>query len=292
VKPAPFHYHRPATLADALALLGTQPNARVLAGGQSLMPMLALRLATPEHLIDLNRLPELDFVRDEGDAIAFGAMTRQRTIEFSPLVAAKLPLMAEAIRWVGHRQTRNRGTLGGSVCHLDPSAEMPTVAMALDATLEVRSARGSRHVAMADFPAGYMTPALEPDELLVALRFPVWPGRVGTAFTEFARRHGDFAVVSVAAQVALDVRGAVARASVTLGGVAMAPVRVAAAEAALAGREATDAAIGAAADACAGIEANNDIHAPSWYRQRLARTLAGRALRAAVARAKGETQHG
>ncbi len=291
MKPAPFQYHRPAALADALALLATHPDARVLAGGQSLMPMLNLRLATPEHLIDLNRIPELDFVRDEADAIVFGAMTRQRTIEFSPLVAAKLPLLAAAIRWVGHRQTRNRGTLGGSVCHLDPSAELPTIAMALDATLEVRSVRGTRTLAMADFPAGYMTPALEPDEVLASLRFPVWSGRVGSAFTEFARRHGDFAVVSVAAQLALDAAGRVARASITLGGVAMAPTRVPAAEAALAGRAVGDAEIAAAAAACAAIEANNDIHAPAWYRQRLARTLAGRALGAALARARGESAH-
>jgi carbon-monoxide dehydrogenase medium subunit len=291
VKPAPFEYHRPTALADALALLATHPDARVLAGGQSLMPMLNLRLATPDHLIDLNRIPELDYVRDEGDAMVFGAMTRQRTIEFSPLVAAKLPLLAEAIRWVGHRQTRNRGTIGGSVCHLDPSAELPTIAMALDATLEVRSARGARTLAMTDFPAGYMTPALDPDEVLAALRFPVWPGRVGTAFTEFARRHGDFAVVSVAVQLALDAAGKVTRASITLGGVAMAPTRVAAAEAALVGRTAGDADIAAAAAACAAIDANNDIHAPAWYRQRLARTLAGRALRAALARARGEPAH-
>jgi carbon-monoxide dehydrogenase medium subunit len=291
VKPAPFHYHRPTTLADALALLAAHPNARVLAGGQSLMPMLNLRLATPDHLIDLNRVPELDFVRDEGDAIAFGAMTRQRTIEFSPLVARRLPLLAEAIRWVGHRQTRNRGTIGGSVCHLDPSAELPTIAMALDASLEIRSARGTRTIAMADFPAGYMTPALEPDEVLASLRFPVWPGRCGTAFVEFARRHGDFAVVSVAAQLALDAGGKVTRASVTLGGVAMAPTRVGAAEAALVARAAGDAEIGAAAEACAAIEANSDIHAPGWYRQRLARVLAGRALRTALARARGESAH-
>jgi carbon-monoxide dehydrogenase medium subunit len=291
VKPAPFEYHRPTALADALALLAAHPDARVLAGGQSLMPMLALRLATPAHLIDLNRIAELDFVRDEGDAIVFGAMTRQRTIEFSPLVAQKLPLLAEAIRWVGHRQTRNRGTIGGSVCHLDPSAEMPTIAMALDATLEVRSTRGTRSIAMADFPAGYMTPALEPDEVLVSLRFPVWPGRVGTAFVEFARRHGDFAVVSVATQLAIDAGGTVTRASITLGGVAMAPTRVGAAEAALVGHAPGDAQIAAAAAACAAIDANSDIHAPAWYRQRLARTLTGRALRAALARAKGESTH-
>jgi carbon-monoxide dehydrogenase medium subunit len=289
VKPAPFTYHRPAALEEALDLLARHPNARALAGGQSLMPMLALRLAAPDHLVDLNRIASLDYVRGEADAVAVGAMTRQRTIEFSAVIARHLPLLAEAIRWVGHRQTRNRGTVGGSLCHLDPSAELPTVAMALDAMLEIRSARGTRTVAMRDFPAGYMTPVLEPDELLTGVRFPVWREAHGTAFIEYARRHGDFAVVSVAAQVALDAGGRVARASLTLGGVAMAPVRVTAAEAALTGAAPADDTIAAAAEAAAAIEANHDIHAPAWYRQRLARTLTGRALRVALARARGET---
>jgi len=291
VKPAPFTYHRPTALEEALELLARHPNARALAGGQSLMPMLALRLAAPDHLIDLNRIAALDYVRDEADAIAIGAMTRQRTIEYSEVIAKRLPLMAEAIRWVGHRQTRNRGTVGGSLCHLDPSAEMPTVAMALDATLEIRSARGTRTVAMRDFPAGYMTPVLAPDELLTGVRFPVWRETHGTAFIEFARRHGDFAVVSVAAQVALDKAGKVRRASITLGGIAMAPIRVDAAEAELTGSNASDDRIAAAAEGAASIEANNDIHAPAWYRQRLARTLTDRALRIALARARGEPVH-
>ena len=289
MKPAPFTYHRPAALEEALDLLARHPNARALAGGQSLMPMLALRLAAPDHLVDLNRIAALDHVRDEADAVAVGAMTRQRTIEFSEVVAKRLPLLAEAIRWVGHRQTRNRGTVGGSLCHLDPSAELPTVAMALDAMLEIRSARGARTIAMRDFPAGYMTPVLESDELLVGVRFPVWREPHGTAFIEYARRHGDFAVVSVAAQVALGADGRIARVSLTLGGVAMAPVRVAAAEAALTGALPDDDAIAAAAEAAAAIDANQDIHAPAWYRQRLARTLTGRALRLALARARGET---
>lgn len=289
MKPAPFTYHRPAALDEALDLLARHSNARALAGGQSLMPMLALRLAAPDHLVDLNRMAALDHVRDEADTVAVGAMTRQRTIEFSEVVAQRLPLLAEAIRWVGHRQTRNRGTVGGSLCHLDPSAELPTVAMALDAMLEIRSARGTRTIAIRDFPAGYMTPVLEPDELLVGVRFPVWREAHGTAFIEYARRHGDFAVVSVAAQVALGAGGRIARVSVTLGGVAMAPVRVAAAEVALTGALPDDDAIAAAAEAAAAIEANQDIHAPAWYRQRLARTLTGRALRLALARARGET---
>lgn len=291
MKPAPFAYHRPIALADALALLARHENARVLAGGQSLVPMLNLRLAMPDHLIDLNRIAALDYVRDTGDAIAIGAMTRQRTVEFSPVVAARLPLVAEAIRSVGHRQTRNRGTIGGSLCHLDPSAELPTVAAALDAVLTVASARGTRTIAMRDFPAGYMTPSLTADEILVEVRFPVWRGAHGAAFVEFARRHGDFAVVSVAAQLALDAAGRIGAASITLGGIAMAPVRVPAAEAALIGQLPDADRIAAAAAACAAVEANGDIHAPPWYRQRLARALTLRAVTAALARAKG-VDHG
>lgn len=292
MKPAPFTYHRPTTLDAALGLLARHANARVLAGGQSLMPMLNLRLAAPEHLVDVNRIAALDYVRDEGDAIAIGAMSRQRTVEFSPVVAARLPLLAEAVRWVGHRQTRNRGTIGGSLCHLDPSAEIPTVATGLDAQLEARSARGARTIAMRDFTAGYMTTVLEPDEMLVGVRIPVWDRPHGAAFVEFARRHGDFAVVSVAAQLALGADGRVARASLTLGGVAMAPVRVADAEAALVGNEPGEDAIARAAEAAAAVEANHDIHAPAWYRRRLARTLTGRAVRIALARARGEAPHG
>jgi carbon-monoxide dehydrogenase medium subunit len=287
VKPAPFTYHRPATVDEALALLAGHANARVLAGGQSLMPMLNLRLATPEHLVDINRIAALDYVRDDGDAIAIGAMTRQRTVEFSPVVASRLPLLAEAIRWIGHRQTRNRGTVGGSLCHLDPSAELPTVAMALDAELTVRSLRGTRSVAMRDFPAGYMTPELAADEMLVGVRFPVWREAHGAAFLEFARRHGDFAVVSVAVQLALARDGAVSRVSITLGGVSMAPIRVAAAEMTLTGRKPGDAEIARAAAAAAEIDANEDIHAPAWYRRRLARTLTARAVRIALQRAAG-----
>jgi carbon-monoxide dehydrogenase medium subunit len=285
LKPAPFTYHRPGSLDEALALLAAHADARVLAGGQSLMPMLALRLAAPGHLVDTNRIAALDFVEDHGDAIAVGAMTRQRTVEFSPLVAARLPLLAEAIRWVGHRQTRNRGTLGGSLCHLDPAAELPSVAMALDATLEVRSVRGMRTLAMRDFPAGYMTPALAADEMLVGVRFPVWNERHGAAFVEYARRHGDFAVVSVAAQLGVSPDGRVTRASLTLGGVAMAPVRLGEAEAALVGAVPDERAAARAADCAAAVEANDDLHAPAWYRQRLARTLTLRALALARARA-------
>jgi carbon-monoxide dehydrogenase medium subunit len=285
MKPAPFAWWSPTTLPEALAMLTDKPNARPLAGGQSLMPMLNMRLAAPDHLIDLNRVAGLAGVSEQGGDIVFGGMTRQRDIEFSELVAERLPLIAEAIRSVGHRQTRNRGTFGGSLCHLDPSAELPTVAMAMDATLKIESRRGSRMLPMAEFPAGYMTPAIEADELLTEIRIRPWARGHGYAFIEFARRHGDFAVVSAAALIEPDGDGRIRRASLTLGGVGPAPLRMAASEALLHGARADAARLDEAAELCAGIEALEDPVYPAWYRQKLARTLSRRALEQACGRA-------
>jgi carbon-monoxide dehydrogenase medium subunit len=281
LKPAPFVYHAPATLAEALELLAAQPNARALAGGQSLMPMLNFRLASPDHLVDLNRIAALSYITEEEDRIVIGAMTRQRDIETSALVAQRLPLLAEAIRHVGHRQTRNRGTLGGSLAHLDPAAELPAVAMAFDADVEVQSARGTRNLRMSDFARGMLTSALAADELITAVRFRPWPEGHGHAFVEFARRHGDFAVASAAALVHV-VNEKVERVSLTLGGVAAMPVRVVQAEAILRGAHADR--IAEAASHCAHIDALEDPVYPAWYRLKLAVTLARRALEKAMTR--------
>lgn len=251
------------------------------------MPMLNLRLASPDHLIDISRIPELRYIRETRGSIEIGAMTLQRDIEFSPLIDAKLPLLSEAIRCVGHRQTRNRGTVGGSLCHLDPSAELPTVAMALDATLLVRSRKGARELPMQAFPAGLMAPSIGSDELLAQVRLALWPATHGWSFLEFSRRHGDFAVASVAVLLAPGPSGRIERASVTLGGMAYAPVRVPEAEQALLGSMAETEAVDLAAEACGRTEALDDPHAPSWYRKRLARTLAGRAIRIAAGRIQG-----
>src|SRR5580700_1740958 len=191
MKPPDFSYHDPRTTADAVGLLSSLENAKLLAGGQSLMPMLNMRFVLPDHIIDLNRVEGLNYINARGDTLEIGAMTRQRDIEFSDIVKKKCPLMREAITQVGHRQTRNRGTIGGSLCHLDPAAELVAVAAALDATVEVTGSRGTRRIAFADFPRGYMTPALEPDELLTAVELPLWPAGHGHGFVEFARRHGD-----------------------------------------------------------------------------------------------------
>lgn len=284
MKAGPFELHVPRELPEAIELLGQLGDARVLAGGQSLVPMLNLRVASPRHLIDLNRIAELAGIREEEGAVVIGAMTRQRDLEASELVARQLPLFAEAVRHVGHRQTRNRGTVGGSLCHLDPSAELPAACMAMDATLVVQSRRGVREIAMRDFPAGFMTPSLEEGELLTSIVVRPWGGRVGTAFVEYARRHGDFAVVSVCALVELDGRGHTVRSSLTLGGVAEVPVRVSKAQDAIRGRRLDGDAIAQAARECAAVEAMSDAFIPGWYRQQVARTLAERALCKALER--------
>ena len=186
MKPPAFGYHDPRSVADAIALLGTLDNAKLLAGGQSLMPMLNMRYVLPDHVIDLNRIDGLATLREDGDTLEIGAMTRQRDIEFSGVVRSRCPLLHEAILQVGHRQTRNRGTLGGSLCHLDPSAELVAVATALDAVVTLAGAKGEREVAFADFPQGYMTTALTPGELLTGVRFPLWRAGHGHAFVELA----------------------------------------------------------------------------------------------------------
>jgi carbon-monoxide dehydrogenase medium subunit len=172
-------------------LLDALEDARVLAGGQSLMPMMNMRIVQPAHIIDINRVEGLSYIRREGEVLEVGAMTRQSEIEFSDVVKDAFPLMHEAVQLVGHRQTRNRGTLGGSLCHLDPSAELVTVAAAVDATVVVASKVGTREIPFADFPLGLMSPAIEVNELVTAVRFPLWRRGHGFAFEEFARRHGD-----------------------------------------------------------------------------------------------------
>jgi carbon-monoxide dehydrogenase medium subunit len=286
MKAPPFRYHAPRSLDDALALVATLPSPRLLAGGQSLMPMLNFRLLAPEHLIDLNRVQELSGIRETGGQIVFGAMTRQREIEFSPLVQQRLPLLAEAMQWVGHRQTRNRGTLGGSLCHLDPSAEQPAVAMAMDATLVVVGPAGRRELPMRAFAVDLMTPALEDGEILTEVRITPWSPAHGWAFLEFARRHGDYAIVAVAVLLEFDAGGHASRVSITLGGVAATAIRVPEAEAALLGSALSTADIAAAAECCGQVDALGDPQVPAWYRQRLARTLCERAIPIAAARAR------
>ncbi len=284
MKPPPFSYHDPRTLGDAVALLARLENAKLLAGGQSLMPMLNMRFVQPDHVIDLNRVDGLSFIREAAGALEIGGMTRQRDLEFSDLVAAHCPLMGEAIALVGHRQTRNRGTLGGSLCHLDPSAELVSVAATLDATVTVAGPRGQREIAFADFPVTFMTPAIEPDELLTAVRFPDWPKGHGFAFVEFARRHGDFAIVSAAALITEDSGGRIVRAALTIGGMGVVPIRATEVEQALIGQAPDDKLLREACEACRKLDAIEDVHAPASYRQHLAAVLSRRALERARGR--------
>jgi carbon-monoxide dehydrogenase medium subunit len=284
MKPPPFSYHDPGTVAETVSLLARLDNAKMLAGGQSLMPMLNMRYVLPDHVIDLNRVEALSYLRMAGDELEIGAMTRQRDIEHSPDVRLRLPLVHEAIVQVGHRQTRNRGTLGGSLCQLDPAAELVAAAVALDASVSIEGPRGRRELPFAQFPAGYMTPGLEPDELLTGARFPLWPKGHGYAFVEFSRRHGDFAVVSAAALLQLDKSGRIERVSLTIGGAGPVPVRATDAERMLTGHAPSDGLFREACETCRKLDAVGDVHAPASYRQQLAAVLSRRALEKAHGR--------
>ena len=284
MKPSDFAYHDPRSIQEVVALLGTLENARLLAGGQSLMPMLNLRLAAPDHLIDLNRVSGLEGIALVNGALCIGAMTRQRALEDSPLVREHCPLMAEALAQIGHRQTRNRGTIGGSLCNLDPAAELVAVCTALDAVLEIEGPNGRRELSIAAFPTGFLTPALEANEMLTGIRLPIWPRPYGSAFLEFARRHGDYAIVSAAALLAPDGAGRVGRVTITLGGVDAAPLRLTQAERLLEGAEPGEVAFRTAAACCKTIDTMEDPQSPPWYRRRLAETLVRRVLQTAWSR--------
>jgi carbon-monoxide dehydrogenase medium subunit len=284
MKPPQFDYHAPTTLEEALRLRSEcAGDSAVLAGGQSLMPMLNLRLARPAVLIDLRGVAELAGIDERDGGLAIGAMTRQRSAERSDLISARAPLVRQALVHVGHPAIRNRGTVGGSLAHADPAAELPAVAVALDAEFVARSVRGERTIAADDFYVGFLSTALAPDELLVEVRTPP-PRGTATAFVELARRHGDFAVVGVAAALALDGAGVIADARLVFTGVGGLPVRARAAEASLVGAAAGAAAFAAAGELVSGeIEARSDAHASGEYRRRVAGVLARRALEEAIA---------
>ena len=284
MKPPPFSYHDPRNVADAVGLLSRLENAKLLAGGQSLMPMLNMRYVLPDHIIDLNKIEALSYLRESNGVLEVGAMTRQRDLEFSDVVKARFPLIHEAILNVGHRQTRNRGTVGGSLCHLDPSAELVTMAAAHDATVTVAGPNGTRDIPFADFPVAFMTPALEPNELLTTVKFPRWPAGHGYGFVEFARRHGDFAIASAAALLEMDSGGKIKRASLTLGGVAVGPVRMTNVEKALMGQTPSEDLFRQLCEECRKVDAIDDVHAPASYRQHLAAVMSRRALVAAHGR--------
>jgi carbon-monoxide dehydrogenase medium subunit len=288
MKPAPFSYHAPSTVREVVSLLAEfQDEGRVLAGGQSLIPLMNFRLAQPAHLIDVNPVSELDYVRRDDGWLAVGARTRLAAAEASAEVAQHAPLLRDALELVAHPTIRHRGTVAGSLAHADPAAELPAVALAMDADMVVTSGRGTRIIAAADLYQGPFSTSLEADELLTECRFPTWP-RAGTAsaFLEFTRTHGNFAVVGTAVLVHL-YGDRIDRVAVALCGVGGKPVRATRAEAHLVGKAPSTDLVAAAAEAAAtGLEPASDLHGSGDFRRKLARVLVGRALELAFARAE------
>jgi CO/xanthine dehydrogenase FAD-binding subunit len=289
VKPPRFEYFVPETLDEALALLAEHgEHAKVLAGGQSLVPLLNFRLVRPRALVDVNGLATLAYVRADDGVVAVGALTRQRSLERSPIARARCPLVSEALPHVGHAAIRNRGTVGGSIVHADPAAELPAVLAALGGTVVARSARGARTLAAHELFVTYLTTALAADELLVEVRLPVLPSTAGVAFVEMSRRHGDFALVAVAAAVARDDDGVCRETWLGLGGVGPTPVAAGTDAALLLGSRLDDRTIGEVARrVSARLEPDGDLHASREYRKHVAGVLVARALRAAADRARG-----
>ncbi len=289
MKAAPFDYSAPDTLEEVLALLAEHGDeAKIIAGGQSLVPMLAMRLARPAHLVDVNGVASLHGIDDRDGAVGFGAATREREAERSPLVAERTPVLAESLPYIGHAAIRNRGTIGGSIAHADSSAELPAVAVVTEADMVVRSEAGERVIPADEFFRGHFTTALADDECLVEVRVPATPPGAGWSFQEVARRHGDFALVGAAAMVARNGNGAIGAARICLFGVSDRPVRAPAAEAALIGADVdAETFAAAAAEATQDLEPASDTHGSAAYRRHLAGVVVRRALTAAAERAGG-----
>jgi CO/xanthine dehydrogenase FAD-binding subunit len=289
LKPAAFQYHAPRTVEEACALLAEYgDDAKVLAGGQSLVPLLSLRLASPAHVIDVNRIAGLDHIERTNGSLRIGALVRQADAERSPVVAAGCRMLSEALPLVAHVAIRNRGTVCGSLAHCDPAAEVPLIFAALGGRAVVRSARGERTIPASAFFAGYLQSTIEADELLVEMQLDVDGPKLGRAFGEVSRRHGDFATVAAAVSVRVDERGTVDRAAIAFGGVASTPVRVAAAEAALLGSDAA-AAVEAVCEAVRHeLDPVGDIHGSADYRRRVAVELVRSLVHTACERAQEE----
>ena len=280
MKPAAFEYSRPADIDEACALLAADDGARVIAGGQTMVPLMAMRLARPSRLIDIARIPGLAYVRDEGKDIAIGATTRQYVVENDPVIRARLPLLARVMPYVGHAATRTRGTVGGSIVNGDSAAEIVLVAVTLGATLIWREGGKNNSIAASDFFLGPMVTAVPLTACLAEARFPVWTeARVGTGFHEINARQSDFAFVSAAAQVALDADGRCTRAAIGIGAATAVPLRLDAVAQALQGQRFDESKVRDAVKAAlADVEPMADLHASAEYRKRVAATLAVRAI--------------
>jgi CO/xanthine dehydrogenase FAD-binding subunit len=289
MKPAPFEYHAPRSVEETVALLAEYGDeAKVLAGGQSLVPLMNFRLARPAHVVDINRVAELSYARPWDGGLAFGPLTRHYVLEEDPQVAARCPMLPRIASLIGHAQIRHRGTVGGSLAHADPVAELPLAATVLGAEIEARGPNGARTLEPSSFFVHYLTTSLEPTELLTEVRVPALPAGAGWSVQEFARRHGDFAIVATA--VVLEAAGGVCRgARVAVAGGAPTPYRSGGAEAALVGQPPSAEAFAAAADAAA-VESDpeGDIHASAAYRRKLVRVLVRRALEEAATRLREE----
>ena len=292
MKPAPFDYVRPGSLAEACELLAADEDARVIAGGQTLVPMLAMRLARPARLIDVLRLPELSGIREDNGSVVIGATTRQAFALNNPLIQKLVPLLALALPWVGHPPTRNRGTVGGSIANADPSAEIPLVAVTLGAEIEAASPGGPMSTPADDFFIGPMLTTIGIGECVSAIRFPVWKHqRIGVGFHEISARRSDFAFVSAAAQIAIDEEGRCINAALGIGGVGDRPFKLDVSSligTRLEAKSLADTIAVAAVD----LDATDDLHASADYRRRVAVTLCTRALEDARNRANGQQSPG
>jgi CO/xanthine dehydrogenase FAD-binding subunit len=291
MKPAPFEYVAPESVEEALSLLEQHgETGKILSGGQSLGPLLNMRLASPEVLIDINRLDKLSYLRHRDDHLEIGALARQRSIERSPVIEQKWPLLYEAAPYIGHATLRNRGTICGSIAHADPAAELPAIATALDAELRILGPEGERTTRSDEFFVSYMTTNLEPEELLVEVRLPPPQPWTGHAWIEIARRHGDFALVGVAAVLTLREDGTCSAARLVYTGVAPVPFDAQEAADQLVGEQPTEELFATVAEKAAeSSEPGSDVHASAAYRLHLVRVLTRRALRKALERAKEES---
>ncbi len=292
MKPAPFDYVRPDSLGEACRLLAGDEDARLIAGGQTLVPMLAMRLARPAKLIDILRLPELAGIREEAGAVIVGATTRQAQAERDPVIRASVPMLARVLPWVGHPPTRNRGTVGGSIANADPSAEIPLVAVTLGADILLATTDGPTSMPADDFFIGPMLTTIGQGECVSAIRFPVWPHRrTGVGFFEISARRSDFAFVAAAAQVALDDEGRCLEVVLGVGGVGDRPVRLDVSS--IVGTELDAVSVAAAVNAAAGeLDATSDLHASAAYRRRVASVLCIRALEQARVDASAKSREG
>jgi carbon-monoxide dehydrogenase medium subunit len=289
MKPAPFKYHDPQSLSELVDLTSMLEDAKILAGGQSLMPMMNMRFVTPEDVIDINKIEELNFINLSDDAINIGAMTVQRELLSSSSIHTTAPILNEALAYVGHFQTRNRGTIGGSLCHLDPAAELPALASLYDAQMVVHNKKGQRVIPFDEWSFAYMMPCLAPEDVLVSLSFPKWKLNHGYSFVEFARRHGDFAICAAGVLIELDKNDTISKVAITIAGADVKPIRLKAFELDIIGQKVNEDLIRSAVEEVKKIETMSDAYYSSSYRKRLAGTLVERALRKALEREGGPT---